>query len=198
MSDTRSDEPTIPHSPLAHQRASEVCRRFQASLERGEPRIEDFLGEVDEEERPSLLRRLVALEVVFRRRRGDFPRAEEYQRRFPLLEAEWLGACTWPGPQDPAREMATPATVGPRLCCPHCHQPVSQGAGGMHEVVCRDCGSSFRVENVRQASTVEEVRRLGRFQLLERVGVGSFGTVWRARDLELERIVALKVPHSGL
>jgi WD40 repeat protein len=41
-------------------------------------------------------------------------------------------------------------------------------------------------------------RPLGKFQLLERVGVGAFGAVWRARDTELDRVVALKVPHTGL
>src|SRR5262249_22862104 len=35
----------------------------------------------------------------------------------------------------------------------------------------------------------------GRFQLLERVGVGAFGTVWRAQDRQLYRLVALKIPH---
>jgi tRNA A-37 threonylcarbamoyl transferase component Bud32 len=42
------------------------------------------------------------------------------------------------------------------------------------------------------------MHRLGKFQLLERVGVGAFGAVWRARDTELDRLVALKIPHTGL
>src|SRR5262249_51789229 len=33
---------------------------------------------------------------------------------------------------------------------------------------------------------------------LEQVGVGAFGTVWRARDGELGRTVALKVLHASL
>jgi serine/threonine-protein kinase len=41
------------------------------------------------------------------------------------------------------------------------------------------------------------MRPLGKFQLLQRVGVGAFGAVWRARDTELDRVVALKIPHAG-
>jgi ABC-type transport system substrate-binding protein len=36
-------------------------------------------------------------------------------------------------------------------------------------------------------------RRLGGFQLIEPLGEGSFGTVWRARQLRLDRDVAVKV-----
>jgi serine/threonine protein kinase len=40
-------------------------------------------------------------------------------------------------------------------------------------------------------------RRLGKFALLEVVGQGSFGVVYRAVDTELDRIVALKLPRPG-
>ncbi len=43
----------------------------------------------------------------------------------------------------------------------------------------------------------EAGRTLGRFELLERVGVGSFGYVFRARDTELGRVVAIKIPRAG-
>src|SRR5262249_26970483 len=39
--------------------------------------------------------------------------------------------------------------------------------------------------------------RLGKYELLEMVGSGSFGVVYRARDTELQRTVAVKVPRPG-
>src|SRR5215204_5751112 len=39
--------------------------------------------------------------------------------------------------------------------------------------------------------------RLGRFELEAELGVGSFGHVFRARDTELDRPVALKVQRAG-
>ncbi len=42
-----------------------------------------------------------------------------------------------------------------------------------------------------------EALRLGKFELLEELGVGSFGTVFRARDTELDRTVAIKVLRAG-
>jgi serine/threonine protein kinase len=39
--------------------------------------------------------------------------------------------------------------------------------------------------------------RLGKFELLEELGLGSFGHVFRARDTELGRIVAIKMLRAG-
>src|SRR5260370_40638272 len=44
----------------------------------------------------------------------------------------------------------------------------------------------------------ESGRKLGRFEILHAVGAGSFGTVYKARDPKLERVVAIKVPRVGI
>lgn len=41
-------------------------------------------------------------------------------------------------------------------------------------------------------------RSIGRFELLDVAGAGAFATVYRARDTQLNRLVAIKVPRSAL
>jgi serine/threonine protein kinase len=38
-------------------------------------------------------------------------------------------------------------------------------------------------------------RRVGKFELLEKLGAGAFSYVFRARDTELDRVVAIKIPR---
>jgi eukaryotic-like serine/threonine-protein kinase len=83
--------------------------------------------------------------------------------------------------------------------CPHCHNAVDLATlAPREEVVCPACGSSFRpeVEGTTDLSPPGP-RRLGRFELMGVVGHGAFGTVYKARDPELDRAVAIKVPRAG-
>jgi serine/threonine protein kinase/tetratricopeptide (TPR) repeat protein len=82
--------------------------------------------------------------------------------------------------------------------CPHCRNPIQVSDERPDAILCPGCGSSFRVREARMTDTNEGMKALGKFQLLNRVGIGAFGAVWKARDSQLDRIVALKIPHSGL
>lgn len=84
------------------------------------------------------------------------------------------------------------------LQCPHCHCSISIREDAQNEVDCPSCGSSFQVDPFQTTSWEPgKLPDLGKFSLHEIVGRGAFGTVYRARDNELDRIVAIKVPRSG-
>ncbi len=103
-------------------------------------------------------------------------------------------------PEQPGQDTQDlpPVARALRIRCPHCHNPIQLLDQRSEEVLCPGCGSSFRVREARHTSTTKPMKPLGRFQLLERVGLGAFGAVWRAKDTQLDRIVALKIPHTGL
>jgi WD40 repeat protein len=87
------------------------------------------------------------------------------------------------------------------LICPHCHAPLDVALPpGSTEVVCSACGSAVLIAegSTTDWSAAAGRRTLGRFELLGLLGVGAFGTVYRARDAGLDRLVAVKVPRASL
>ncbi len=103
------------------------------------------------------------------------------------------------GPPAGGPSQATPTrNEGHAVRCPYCRNPIRLPERPPEEVLCPACGSAFRVQDTAATDTVSPMRRLGKFQLLEQVGCGAFGAVWKARDTELDRTVALKVPHPSL
>ena len=83
--------------------------------------------------------------------------------------------------------------------CPQCHTLVELASSGkLSEIACPSCGSSFSLLGTDETTAYEhQMRTIGHFRLDEQVGIGSFGSVWRARDTELDRIVAVKIPRKG-
>jgi serine/threonine protein kinase len=83
-------------SPQQIRHAEQVCDRFEAAWQAAGsaagPRIEEHLGDTSEPERRVLLRELLALELAYRRRRGEIPRPEDYQSRVADYAAPVIGA----------------------------------------------------------------------------------------------------------
>ena len=64
-------------------------------------------------------------------------------------------------------------------------------------IECGTCGNPFSlVLDEEPISDGGTAATLGHLVLVRRLGAGSFGTVWKARDTELDRMVAVKVPRK--
>jgi len=83
--------------------------------------------------------------------------------------------------------------------CPHCHVPVETIRDEVWtDLVCPVCGSSFSLVSEGTTRTHQAgTRVLDHFELVQEVGIGRFGSVWKARDTKLDRIVAIKIPRQG-
>ncbi|MEL6106619.1 MAG: serine/threonine-protein kinase [Planctomycetota bacterium] len=78
--------------------------------------------------------------------------------------------------------------------CPACQQEIQFFSDSDNEIIaCTDCDHEFSIRS--DSRSIDAGIHIGQYQLLSRVGMGSFGTVWKARDVKLRRTVALKIPR---
>ena len=74
-----------------------------------------------------------------------------------------------------------------------------ESAGGLLEPPSELLASALQEADVDTTATEAQGDRIGRYRLIARIGVGGFGTVWRAAQLEpLRREVALKILKPGM
>ena len=86
-----------------------------------------------------------------------------------------------------------------RILCPHCNNPIELvKLTPREEINCPSCGSSFHLDTDATTGWERQAgQKLGKFELIDIVGVGAFGTVYKARDPELDRVVLRALEERG-
>ena len=205
-----AETPSVDCQSFAGQIES-ICARFEVAWKHQQrPRIEAYLDNAPAEVRSVLLSELLAVELDYRQQQGDPVKLDDYSDRFPdyldCLRAVFQRAIF----QDTvvvdqsALEGTSRSSRALHVRCPHCQAPVElRDDVALAAVVCQSCGSHFTLvgdEAIAAGAgggTRRPQHRIGRFELLEQLGAGSFGAVWLACDTQLDRSVAVKVPRKG-
>ena len=90
-----------------------------------------------------------------------------------------------------------------QIRCPHCENPFETIEGDesfeSFDYDCGSCGSHFNLAQDLHTLGQDEpsTRSIGHFDLIDQVGMGAFGTVYKAHDSELDRSVAVKIPRQS-
>ncbi len=132
-------------------------------------RIEDCLREHAElAEDEQVVLDLIETEYTLRRRKGDGVTIDEYIRRFPAMAELLSGRLAAESTRSELASSAIPSAA------------------------------EFLDSPIGFDGLLSPPFRVAKFDVVEIVGEGSFGTVFRAHDSELDRIVALKTPRQHL
>ncbi len=132
---------------------------------------------------------VIAADAEMRTSRGVDARLETYASEWPAI-LESLEACRAVMMQEFARlDLAGLRAASERVAAA---LPAAAGEARAVAALCEVMASGENSQSDQQAGLA-----VGKYRLVERLGSGAFGAVWRAWDGELGRYVALKLLHAG-
>lgn len=181
-----------------------LCDEFEKSW-RGEtqPQIEDYLRNCPEQHRLHVFQELLKVEVELIQEASGQLSQNQYLQRFPEYK-EAIPSVFNSVDRRNAETILAPGRAstedGCKIRCPHCHFRVEFiESADLVDIDCPSCGSNFNLlgsnEATREAAPAQQIAQ---FRLIDCVGMGAFGTVWKAYDTQLRRTVAVKVPRRSL
>jgi len=132
-------------------------------------------------------------------KQGKSPELADYLRDLPPAGHEELRSEFLAIELAYQRTLAHHDSEGLHLRCPHCQNQVELLADArLEEITCNSCGDTFSlIDDDDAQGGPQALQRVAHFELITRLGMGGFGTVWEARDTELDRLVALKIPRKS-
>jgi len=149
------------------------------------PRDEEIREVVNDALLARIEGRVVSDESIIESHRDLMPELADQLRNLRLIQQ--------------AERGKLPSDGGLHIRCPHCHNAVEVVDDvTLSDLICPACGSHFGlVDDSSQTFAASDLETIGHFKLLDKLGMGAYGSVWSARDLELDRLVAVKIPRKN-
>ena len=175
--------PSIPVIPIEL-----IERQFQIDWKKSaDPEIKKYLTCGSQADRLDLCVRLIQEDIVNRWNLGNPKWIEAYMEDFPELLSK-----DGEIPEDLVlRERALAFAVeinSKKIRCPFCHAIQKKRA---HLAECESCARIFQQQE--QGITLPEC--MENYQIIKILGIGGFGTVYKAWDKNSLQIIALKCPN---